>query len=157
MFGKNKNKNMKAEEREVLNVLYTLLYDGKIPFKKIEPLIECYSMIINDEIERRKEDRRRSEIDNIKSYIKRHKDHINDIKHDIENANNEIAEYKDRIDSIRNNGLLSYSADYNIKDYLWFIYNIENNIKELNAKLNQEECLLKEAEDGLKRLLEGNK
>lgn len=146
MFGLKK-KELKRDERDVLNIVRNLIDDGKIPYSELEPLVNKYSKIIDDEIERNKQESRQYQINCMKQAVENHKNDVAALKQKLDNVNKNIAEMKAEREDLKKQG---YGRDENrLRNLCWWIFNNETDAESLEDELKKKEVQLAEYEKEL--------
>ena len=147
MLGLGK-KNLTRGEIDILSAVYTLVHDGEIPFRELEPIYKNHSKIIVDFINEIHEEERQREITCMKLEIESHKSDIERIKQALDKCNSTIVEMKAELEDL--NKKEKYARDEDrIKNLLYWIFNNENDSERLRDEIANKEAHLKTMEDEL--------
>ena len=146
MFGKKENKKLTEEERDVLSAVYSLVFEGKIAFSELKPLVKDHSGIIENEIKEREEEEHQRQLLHLKNDIKKRKEKIDYNKQILDKHASSISEMHAELEYQK--GKKGYERDEaRIQNLLWWIFSEEENVEELKSELTKSEAELKTLED----------
>lgn len=154
MFGFRKEKKdmsefrLTREEQDVLNTVYNLVCEGRIPFSELKPIIDNSSNMVEAHIKEQYKKRYQYEIECLKSTTESRKRDIECLKQKLDKYSSNMVELKAELEDQKKRDILERDEN-RIKDLLYWIFNIENESESLRDEIKTKEVQLKVAEDEL--------